>query len=134
MQNNYQIKKRDLRNFGVITGVIVVMLFGLLMPWLLNNSFPKWPWYVAGILISWGLLFPNSLRPVYKGWMAFGAILGWINTRIILIFVFYLVVMPVGFLVRLFGVDPMARKLDPRLDSYRVKSEVTENSRLERPF
>jgi hypothetical protein len=39
--------------------------------------------------------------------MAFGEALGWLNTRIILTVVFFLVVTPIGVVMRLFGRSPM---------------------------
>lgn len=53
---------------------------------------------------------PGILKPVYSGWMRFGFILGWVNTRIILAVLFYLIFTPIGLAMRLFhsgakGVD-----------------------------
>ena len=71
------------------------------------------PWVVltlvsiAAVLSLLSAIAPSLLRPVYRGWMRFGEVLGWINTRIILTLVFFLVVTPIGLLMRLFGRSPM---------------------------
>ena len=60
-------KKTDnktLREFGLITGSILVGLFGLLLPWIFEHNFPKWPWIIAGILWVWALLLPATLNSV----------------------------------------------------------------------
>ncbi len=80
-----QPNKKELREFGFITGAIAAVLFGLLLPWLFDHELPRWPWIVAGILWVWALLLPTTLLPVYRGWIAIGHVLGWINTRIILV-------------------------------------------------
>ena len=66
--------------------------------------------------------------------MRFGHIAGWINTRIILGIMFYLLFFPVGVLMRLVAKDPMARKLDDGAQSYRIRSEAPEKDHIERPY
>ncbi len=89
-----ELGSRGLRNFGFTTGLIVVVLFGLLLPWLFSASFPVWPWLIAVSLWLLALVFPMALNPVYKGWMKFGNIAGGINSRIILSVLFYFIVFP----------------------------------------
>lgn len=50
------------------------------------------------------------IKPVYIVWMRFAFILGWINTRIILVILFYLIFTPVGLFMRLFRIDLLERK------------------------
>ena len=129
-----QLDRAGLRKFGLTTGGIVAVLFGLLLPWLFDRALPLWPWIVFGILALLAVAVPNALGPVYRGWMKVGNVLGWINTRIILGLVFFVIVFPVGLLRRLFGSDPMRRKLDAQADSYRVPSTKQLPNKLERPF
>ena len=117
-----QLDKQGLRKFGVITGAIVVGLFGLLLPWLLGINWPLWPWYLAGALWVLAIVIPVALNPIYHVWMRFGLILGWINTRIILGLVFYILFTPYALILKVLGKDPMSRKLDASINSYRVPS------------
>jgi len=130
----YATNRKQLREFGLVTGAIVAGLFGLVFPWLFNHPWPRWPWVVGGILAAWGLAAPGTMAPLYCGWMKLGHVLGWVNSRIILGIMFYVIIIPVGFVMRLTGRDPMARKLDPTAGSYRVKSEQPSKNHLERPF
>ena len=82
----------------------------------------------------WALLAPTTLKPVYIGWMKFGNVMNWINTRIILGILFYGIFLPIGIVMRVFGKDPMQRKLDRELSSYRVQSQNNEKSNVERPY
>lgn len=129
-----QPNKKELREFGLITGAIAAMLFGLLLPWLFDRELPYWPWIVAGILWIWALLLPTTLLPVYRGWLAIGHVLGWINTRIILGIMFYFLFLPVGLIMRLLGKDPMARKLDKSLSTYRITRAHPKKNHVERPY
>ena len=83
--NTHQIPELDakgLREFGVVTGAIVAGLFGLFFPWVFDRQFPGefpwWPWMFCAVLGGWGLIAPNSLRPVYRGWMRFGLFFPWV--------------------------------------------------------
>lgn len=119
----------------MVTGLILVMLFAFLFPWLFNSTtMPIWPWLIASMLWLPALFYPCVLQPVYTSWMKVGHVLGWINTRIILGLLFYLIVLPMGLIMRLFGFDPMARKKDQESSSYRVKSISEPKDRLEKPY
>ena len=129
-----QLDKQELREFGLITGAIVAVLFGLLLPWLFDQKLLLWPWIVAGVLWTWALLLPASLLPVYRGWMAIGHVLGWINTRIILGIMFFIVFLPAWLIMRLLGKDPMARKIDKSQTTYRVMHALPKKDHVERPY
>ena len=97
--------------------------FGLLFAavFLLVAIWPLWPIHVpnlywlagAGAWLAAALIYPKGLAPLYRLWMAFGHVLGWINARIILGLVFFVVVMPIGLIMRLFGKDFLSMRLNP---------------------
>mgnify|MGYP001815585588 CR=1 FL=1 len=126
--------RKTLRSFGITFAIGIVLIFGLFLPWLFEHGWPTWPWIAGGVFSLTGLLLPPLLRPVYGLWMWFGAVLGWINTRIILGITFLLFFVPVALVFHLFGKDPMRRRLDPSLSSYRIKSEHLPRERMEKPF
>jgi Saxitoxin biosynthesis operon protein SxtJ len=80
-------------------------------------AYQRWrgaePWVVmtlvsiAAVLSLLSAVAPALLRPVYRVWMRIGETLGWINTRIILTLVFFLVVTPTGIVMRLLRRSPM---------------------------
>lgn len=126
--------RKELRNFGLITGGLTPVFFGLLLPRIFGHAYPVWPWIAGAALAVTGLLLPQVLKPLYRVWMTIGHYLGWINTRIILSIMFYLVILPFGAVMRLLGKDPMRRSLGGREDSYRVQSPDSDKSHMERPF
>jgi hypothetical protein len=131
---NLNMSKQELRKFGLTTGAIVAVLFGLLLPWLFNHAWPTWPWIVAAILWTWAVLLPATLKPVYHGWMKVGHVLGGVNTRIILGIMFYTVFFLVGLIMKLVGNDPMSRKINKTASSYRVISRPRNKNHVERPY
>ena len=125
--------KKGLREFGLVTGALFVGLFGVLFPWLFHFQFPLWPWIIAGVLWGLALLVPTGLKSIYYGWMFIALIIGWINTRILLALVFYLVITPTGLIMRLLGKQPMQR-FHSSVTSYRQLTSPRPPQHLERPF
>lgn len=129
-----ELDRKGLREFGIVTGAIVGVIFGLFFPWVLDRPSPRWPWVIFGGLALAGLVAPMALRPVYKGWMKFGLFMSRITTPLIMGIVFYLVVTPMGLVLRLLGKDYMARRLRDGAATYRIESTATPPKRLEKPF
>ena len=125
--------KNGLREFGLVTGALFVGLFGLLFPWLFQFAFPYWPWIIAGILWGLALLVPTGLKPIYHGWMFIALIIGWINTRILLALMFYLIITPMGLFMCLLGKQPM-RKFQSLVTSYRQLTPTRSPQQMEHPF
>jgi hypothetical protein len=131
---------RTLREFGLVFAGGLIVFFGLLIPWIFDKPWvwqeagARWPWIAAAAFAGTGLILPQLLKPVYLLWMKLGHVLGWVNTRIILGVLFFIVFAPEGLLFRLFGKDPMARQLDKTAATYRVASDKPPRERLERPF
>jgi len=114
------VEASQLRSFGLLVGGI----FAIIGAWpllLRGDAVRLWVLLVSGLLMASALLLPSILKPIYHVWMRIGAILGWVNTRIILAIGFFLVFSPMGLVMRLFGRDALLRKLDPTLNTYRVK-------------
>ena len=126
--------KKELRSFGLIMAGMIALIFGLIIPWLWSNALPLWPWIVSSIFLISAIVVPVLLRPVFIVWMKIGHVLGWINTRLLLGIVFYLVIAPIGIVLRLMGKDPLNRKYDRNGLSYRIKSKQPGVDKLERPF
>lgn len=76
----------------------------------------------------------DVLRKLYAGWMRFARALAWVNARVILTVVFYVILTPVGLVRRLLGYDPMRRRLERDAASYRVAREPRPRSHLEKQY
>lgn len=128
------IDRKGLRSFGLTTGAIVAVLFGLFFPWLLEFKIPLWPWIILVVLGGWALIAPDSLKPVYRGWMRFGLMLSKITTPIIMGLVFFVLILPFGVVLKILGKDPMRRRFDATAGSYRIESDKPTKENLENPF
>ncbi len=129
-----ELGKKGLREFGLLFGVVFVVIFGLFFPWLLEREWPAWPWIVAAPFWLLALIYPMWLRVVYRLWMRFGLLASRVMTPLVLGIVFFVMISPMALIMRLMGKDPMHRALDPEQESYRVKSTRSPREKLERPF
>jgi hypothetical protein len=98
---NIKSTRKDLRNFGLTVGGALAIVGGVLW-WFAKPVFP----YFMGagaLLVFLGLTVPAVLKPLQKIWMTFAVMMGWLMTRVILFFFFFLVFTSVGVFGRLFG-------------------------------
>ena len=104
------ISKKQLREFGLLIGFGFPILIGWLIPSFLGHQFRTWTLWIGlpGLLL--GINAPRLLYYPYKGWMALGHVLGWINSHILLGLVFILVLQPIAYIMRLRGYDPLRSK------------------------
>ena len=110
------ISNKILREFGLLIGFTFPILFGWLLPAFRGHSFIVWP-----LLVSLPLLIIATIKPLllsfpYKVWMKIGNILGWLNSHLILGFIFIIILIPISIVMKIIGYDPL------RLKKYRQKS------------
>lgn len=129
-----ELSAGELRKFGLSTGAIIAVLFGAIIPWIWDLRYPVWPWIVLAILGGLGLIAPESLRLVHRIWMRFALLISKVTTPIILGIVFFLVIMPVGIIIRIFSKDPLARQFDTEAETYRIVSDRQSADALEKPY
>jgi hypothetical protein len=128
-----QADRTDLRNFGMIVGGI----FGVIALWpavIRGGSVRPWVLGLGAALILPALVAPRILGPAHRAWMALGAALGWVNTRLVLGVIFFGVITPMGLALRLAGRDPMQRVFDPNATTYRVPRRPRPGTHMLRQF
>ena len=112
--------KKKLKEFGILFGFGLPILFGLLMPIIWGHSFRLWTlWFGIPVLII-SFIRPYLLLYPYRFWMFLGHILGWINSKLILGFVYLTILIPIAFFMKLFGYDPLKTRKNKKKVSYRV--------------
>ena len=104
------IAKKQLREFGFLIGFGFPILIGWIIPAIGGHAFRGWTLWIAIPFLIIGILKPRLLFYPYKGWMALGLALGWINSRIILGLVFFLVLQPIALIMKFVGYDPLKIK------------------------
>lgn len=115
----------ELRKFGIVMFCALLVLSGIVtgIGWWFRSEIGWNKIYVLNgigifVFLLPGLIYPAGLKLVHKYWMRFGMALGWVNSRIILSLVWYLVFTPVSLYFKLTGYDAMHRRLEPDADTY----------------
>lgn len=110
------VSSKELRVFGLGAGAILLALPTLAT--ILRRSersslFFVVPLALGALLVLLGAFFPGALRPVYRRWMVFARAIAQFNTLVLLTVAFYLVLAPIGLLLKLIQGDPMERQMKP---------------------
>lgn len=122
------------RKFGFTLGGIFAAL-ALLLLWRHRLHAMFWVSAVAAPpLLLLALVAPGALVPVERAWQALAHALGWVNTRILLAVVYFLVFAPIALALRIAGKDPLERRRDPRRPTYWRTREPDEPDHLTRPY
>ena len=127
-------EKIELRKFGFLMGGMFALIFGLIFPWLTNKTWPMWPFMVLAAFWLVAIIAPQLLKPVDKIWQKVGNVLGFINSRIILGIMFFLLIFPMGLALKILGKDSMNRKLLKDANTYRKVVTPRDKKHLEKPF
>ena len=97
------VKISSNRSFGIV--FFIVFLLISLYPLTYNEEIRVWSATISLIFLVLGLFNSKILTPLNKLWFKFGIFLGKIISPIIMGIIFFLVVTPIGLLMRLLGKD-----------------------------
>ena len=61
------------------------------------------------ILFGYAVFCPLKLKNLYQFWIWLGHILGFLNSRLILGFIFYFLLFPISLVMKIIGHDPLKR-------------------------
>jgi len=129
------LNNNNLRKFGITISICCLLLIPIIL--LLRHKLIMLPFTLtAAAFFTAAVISPRILKPVYVIWMRLAFVLGWFNSRLILIVLFYLVFTPMGLLMKLFGKDLLELKIERQKDSYWKRKEKPEfnSAQYERLF
>lgn len=127
-------RRRDLVVFGLLMGPFFAFL-----GWLVFRHAGRTPayavWGAGGLLWLVYLAWPAARPRIWIGWMVAVFPVGWIVSHAILTVVYFLVLTPVGILLRLTGRDPLARRRRKREETaWTPRRAPEDDSRYFRQF
>lgn len=118
-QEHYEVKSSSDRSFGLTVGAIFALIevyrfwssgiIDALGVVLLSFATP---------LFFLGLVHPSILAPLNRAWTKLGLLMFKVVNPIVMFAVYILTIIPIGFLMKLFGQDPLRLKLDTEAKSY----------------
>ena len=107
-----------LREFGLLIGFGFPFLIGFIFPLLAGHNFRIWTIFVSLPILILGIFSPKYLNKPYRLWMKLGYALGWINSKVILGFVFCFILIPISLVMKLLGHKPLT-KVNKEINSYK---------------
>ena len=120
------------RKFGFTVGAAFLVLAGLLYFWRHLETAGAVTGALGALLMVAGLALPARLGPVFRAWMGLAHAISKVTTPIFMGIVFFLVMTPIGLLMRLFGKRPLMHR--ERDGSYWVAPASGGRSDMERQF
>ena len=126
MASKSKIKISSNRSFGLV--FFVVFLIIALWPLKSGEEFRLWSLVLSIIFFILGVLNSKLLTPLNKLWFKFGIFLGSIVSPIIMGIVFFLVVTPIGIIMRFLGKDLLRVNKNKIVSTYWINRDKQENS------
>tara|TARA_Y100001968_G_scaffold333624_1_gene397715 strand:- start:3994 stop:4386 length:393 start_codon:yes stop_codon:yes gene_type:complete len=114
------ISKKQLHVFGFLIGFGFPILVGWIFPAISGHMFRTWTLWIGIPSLMIGILNPKLLYYPYKAWIKLGHAFGWVNSRILLVLIFLLVLQPIALIMKLFSYDPLRKNKSNEI-SYREK-------------
>jgi hypothetical protein len=126
--------RKELREFGLGLALLVAFIFWGLLPWLGDRPRPPWPLVAGAVLGAAALAWPVAIYPVYRLLLPVARVVGVVNTWVLLGAVFFGMLLPIGWVLRLLGRLQYETRQDPGAASYRIEVDPHREVRLEEPF
>ena len=125
------VKISSNRSFGLL--FFIVFLAISLWPLISQEDLRLWAFILALIFFVLGILNSKFLTPLNKLWMKFGLFLGSIVAPFVMGVVFFMVVTPVGLIMRSLGKDLLRMKKNKSAATYWIGREK-QNDTMKRQF
>ena len=123
---------KELRLFGVVFAMFLLFVTKVILGLGFDVQSGNWPYYVSAGLVLLAFPIPKAIILLHVPWMKFANIIHWLNTHLIMGITFYLLITPIGVIMRLFGKNPM--RCNASKESYRVAGNNRESTHIQRPY
>ena len=126
---------KELRDFGLMVGGVLVLIGGFLYWRNPNRDLPMWFAGIGGTLALFGLIVPRALKLVYQLWMAMAFQMGRVMTSVILSVFYFIGFGIIALILRIVGKDPLDRKWTPGAKTYwRDRDVLAKEGRDLKPY
>ena len=127
---NSKIKIGSNKSFGIV--FFTVFLIIAIWPLLNGYEIRYWSLIISIVFLLLGILNSKILAPLNKIWFKIGILLGNVISPIIMSIIFFLVVTPTSFIMKILGKDLLNLKKNTK-NSYWIKKQ-NQNSRMKNQF
>jgi predicted membrane metal-binding protein len=116
VQGNTEVTMGSDRSFGLVFAVVFLIV--ALLPLWGGGDIRIWALIVAVIFVVVSFTVPKVLRPLNRVWFLFGLLLHKVVSPIVMGFLFFITVTPIGLIMRALGKDPLHQAMDKDADTY----------------
>ena len=103
-----QINKSSNKSFGIV--FFVVFLIIAIYPLINSDEVRLWSLLISIIFLILGIFDSNILSPLNKVWFIFGLFLGKYISPVVMMLIYFIVVTPIGFMMRILNKDILQLK------------------------
>ncbi|MBI05071.1 MAG: hypothetical protein CMI96_04560 [Pelagibacteraceae bacterium] len=121
-----KIKIGSNRAFGNIFGTIFIIIFFYFL--LVLDNFNIFFLFISLLFYLVAFFYPKYLFKFNYAWFKFGNFIGHYVASFVMLFIFFIVVMPTGLILKLFNKDILRKKINYKEKSYWLKRESEINS------
>jgi len=115
------MKKSSEKSFGILFFFVFLLIF--VWPFLSGeNKIRYWALSASIIFLSLALFKKKLLKPLNKAWIKFGELLGRIIAPMVMALIYFSILTPLSFIIRIFGKDLLRLKISKE-KSYWIKRE-----------
>jgi saxitoxin biosynthesis operon SxtJ-like protein len=106
-------------------GLVFAGFFALLAAYGWWHASGRWPLWlaIAAVFLIAALLRPQVLSPLNRLWTKLGYVLGMVVSPVVLGLIFFVVMAPLGLLMRLLRKDTLRLRRDPEAGSYWIERQ-----------
>ena len=123
-------QKDNNKSFGIL--FFIVFLIIAIWPTLESGSIRIWSLVISIIFLVLGIVNSKILTPFKNGWIKLGEILGKVIAPIVIGFIYFIIITPIGIFIRLLGKDLLNIKYN-KSKSYWIKRSKNINT-MKRQF
>ena len=109
------------RSFGVVFFVLFLLIS--LYPLINQENIRIWSLFISFIFLILGILNSKLLTPLNKLWFNFGILIGKIVSPLVMVTIFFLVVTPIGLLMKIFKKDVLNLKFNDKKSYWIEKTD-----------
>jgi hypothetical protein len=112
------MRRQSNRAFGLTFFIVLATI--VTVRWWFTDSVSLSISVVAGLFLIAALIWSPYLLPLNWLWTRFSHAMAVASNHAILALTFFLIIWPVGVMMRIFGKDPMERRFNSEVESYFV--------------
>lgn len=126
---NWKPSQKELRQFALIWFPLACLALGFMI-WRFTHSV-NWaaiPVVLGLVLAPFAYWIPAFSQALFSGWMAAAYPIGWTISHLIMAAIYFLLITPMGLVMRLCGRDSMGHRFDESRDTYWVPHQPPKDS------